>query len=179
MFCVGLICFPEKNHLTLILFIRGCYIGLLSSNAAIFMDVWDGEKYNFTHSGSPWLWEATMKWVTDSSVKQKDTHWYRCQSVDSLGAICYYMSADDRGGKMLHSGQNCFLRCFCCGIVYHIELIIFAVPVHGTDSKTEQCFPKWKDTEKCNTSSDLLMLCICLPAAFFLSDAISSHSVVI
>lgn len=33
--------FLWKSLLTVRLFITGCYIGLLSSNAAIFMDVWD------------------------------------------------------------------------------------------------------------------------------------------
>ena len=135
--------FPWQSHLTLRLFIRGCYIGSLSSNVAIFMDVWDVEKYDFTHSGSPRLWEASMKLVPDSAVKQKDKDWYRCQCEDSLGQYAITIS-DDQGGVPQYAHWTellslLFLLRDCSSYRSHYKGT-FSVSVPGIESETEQCF---------------------------------------
>lgn len=119
------------------------------------------EENNFTQSRSPYLWEASLKWVADSSVKQKkkkkriDTN--VCE--DSLGAICYNMWLDDKDG----------ILSWCCVIDRTASFVVSAVDVSIIKNRSygnlhlhymcmvlnqKQSSAFW-GTVKCNISSSL------------------------
>lgn len=166
--CVWLICFSE-NVTWHWYSSSGRYIGSLSSNVAIFMDVWDGRNLILHTVNVQRLWEASMKCTPDSSVKLKDKDWYRCQCKDSLGAICYYMWSDNRCGTLQDVAQKTELL----SLLFVLwDCWSYRIGYMGTFTVCKVLNQKQGSalcgTVQCNTSYNLFIcLFVCLQLSFF------------